>query len=308
MMILSSLKNKSQDMKTLKNKNIVELKNDGKRTKLTLLDLENDKDKKLKEIEQLLKGGIDEKKLKQLENTYKDNKEIMEIIYKYKEKKLNLENNNNLMDDSLSDSIQIITINRMHKSKSSMDPNILRIKDKKMMRGKSAKKSYRINAALGIPNYYNYNNQSASTMQDFCDLSPFYYISNGNKYSKNMWGYNEKNKNINNPMSLNRITHGQILKNKLKIYKDKMYKPFYDKVEKEKNKEYKRIQILRSINDPGIKQNLETKFGIERGKIDLELKKERAKINKAIKEYQNDLIINENENQQFVEENIFFDS
>jgi hypothetical protein len=87
-----------------------------------------------------------------------------------------------------------------------------------------------------------------------------------------------------------------------------MYKPFFDKVEKEKNKELKRLQILRSINDPTIKINLETKFGIERGKVDLELTKEKEKINKAIKDYENELLLNENENQKALEQNnIFFD-
>ena len=65
---------------------------------------------------------------------------------------------------------------------------------------------------------------------------------------------------------------------------------------------------MKKINDPKIKSNLETKFGIERGKIDLELTKEKEKINRAIKEYENELIINENENQKALEQNnIFFD-
>ena len=304
LMLLTNLKNKSQDMKNLKIKNLMDLKNNGKKNKLTLSDLENDKDKKIKEMEILLKGGIDENKLKKLENIYKDNKEIIIIINKYKAKKSNLENNNNLFDDSVSYSEKMENKNVLHKSKSNLDVNILRLKNNKIIRGKSAKKSYYFSSSLGNQNY---NNQSASTMQDFLDLSPFYYISNGNKYSKNMWGYNDKSK-IMNPIGLNRLTHEQIFRNKIKIYKDKMYQPFYDKIEKEKNKEYKRIQILRSINDPGIKQNLETKYGIERGKIDLELKKERAKINKAIKQYENDLLINDSENIKFIEQNnIFFD-
>jgi hypothetical protein len=125
-----------------------------------------------------------------------------------------------------------------------------------------------------------------------------------------MWGFNEKNKNYNNYLGLNRntITQEQIIQNKLRIFKDKMYKPFLDKVEKEKKKEYKRVQILKKISDPKIKNNLETKFGIERGIVDLELTKEKEKINKAIKDYENQLLINENENQKAMEENnIFFD-
>ena len=299
-MILNGMKNKLEgNNNILRNRNVMEIKNDSKRNKLSLLDLENKNDKKMKEIEQLLKGGVDDKKLMKLENTYKDNKEIMNIINIYKKQTLNLENNDDLKEEPLSDSIKIIKINRMHKSKSTIEDKNQKTYDNKNKRKLEKNRS---NASVG-----NYN-QNSSSIQDYCDLSPFYYI-NGNKVTKNMWGYNEKNKN-NSQLFLknNYITQEQIIQNKLKIYKDKMYKPFFDKVEKEKKKELRRTQILKSINDPIIKQNLETKFGIERGKIDLELTKEKEKINKAIKDYENELILNENENQKTLEQNnIFFD-
>ena len=307
MMILNGMKNRSQDMKNYKNKNLIELNKEPKRNKLCLLDLENNKEKKIKEIEDLLKDGIDEKKLKQLEYTYKDNKEIMSIINKYKEKKLNLENNNILMEEPLSDSVKIINVNKLRKSKSTIDENVLRLKDNKS-KIRIPKNSQHINMSVGNP-INQYNNQSSSSIQDYCDLSPFYYISNGNKLSKNMWGFNEKYQ-INNFLGQSKytISQEQIIQNKLKIYKDRMYKPFLDKVEKEKNKEFRRVQILKKINDPKIKNNLETKFGIERGKVDLELTKEKKKINRAIRDYENQLIINENENQKALEQNnIFFD-
>ena len=229
----------------------------------------------------------------------------MYIINKYKSQKLNIENNNNI-EEPLSDSIKIINVNKLSKSKSTVDENLLRLKDNKSQ--KIPKNAHRTNVSVGNP--INHNNHSTSSIQDYCDLSPFYYISNGNKLSKNMWGFNEKNKNSNNYLGLNRntITQEQIIQNKLRIFKDKMYKPFLDKVEKEKKKEYKRVQILKKISDPKIKNNLETKFGIERGIVDLELTKEKEKINKAIKDYENQLLINENENLKAMEENnIFFD-
>ena len=43
-------------------------------------------------------------------------------------------------------------------------------------------------------------------------------------------------------------------------------------------------------NDPQIRENLETKFAIDRGKIDLELTQEKDKINKAIKNYEDNLL------------------
>ena len=45
-----------------------------------MLDLESQTNQKLKEIENLLKGGVTDKKLKHLEENYKNNRDVMEII------------------------------------------------------------------------------------------------------------------------------------------------------------------------------------------------------------------------------------
>jgi len=315
MMILTELRNKPDfGKKMISNKstnNLIDTKSDRNRTKLTLLDLENKKDKNIKEIEKLLKGGVDENKLTKLENTYKNNKEIMNIINSYKNKKVNLDKNNLIEEESSSNSINIININRVKSKKNIKDDININMKYKENKFRPKMGKGLLHNTSSSVGNQNNYyHNQSISSIQDYYDLTPFYYISNGNKISKNMWGFNEKNYNRNEYSTINNnnMTQEQIIQNKLKIYKDKIYKPFLDKVEKEKHNEYKRIQILRSINDPNIKNNLETKFGIDRGKIDLELAKEKERINKAIKNYENQLILNESENKKFLEQNnIFFD-
>ena len=167
--------------------------------------------------------------------------------------------------------------------------------------------------------YNNNSKKNRSLMKEYSDLSPFYYISNGNKVSKSMWGYNDKIKyknarnnynNLNNNINPNEkigLTKEEIIQNKLKIFKDKIYKPFWEKVEKEKKNEYKRIQILKKITDPTIRENLETKFAKERGKIDLELTQEKDRINKAIKDYENNLLLGENIKNPSSKSNIFFE-
>ena len=82
-----------------------------------------------------------------------------------------------------------------------------------------------------------------------------------------------------------------------------MYKPFLDKVEKEKNIEFKRVQLLKNIDDPILKSSLESKFGVQRGKIALELNKEKDKIIKSIKDYKKQLIINESKNKEIEQKN-----
>ena len=161
-----------------------------------------------------------------------------------------------------------------------------------------------------------YNNKH-SKINNYKDLSPFYYISNGNKASNKMWGYNDKikyknerNNNKNKNLTENSgLSRDDIIQNKLRIFKDKISQPFLDKVEKEKKNEYKRIQILNKINDPTIKENLETKFAIERGKIDMELTREKERINKAIRNYEESLLQSENIDNVIVPNtnNIFFE-
>ena len=268
-------------------KNSSELIDDKKRNKLTLLDLESQTDKKMKEIENLLKGGVTDTKLQQLEINYKDNKDIMRVIYKYKTKKYNLENssnnisniNNNFNDTHVNNSntIQVVNISK-----------------------------------------YNNTNKKQSQIKDYSDLSPFYYITNGNKTSENMWGYNDKIKykngrnnkndnNKNNPRDKVGLSREEIMQNKLRIFKDKIYKPFLEKVEKEKKNEFKRIEILKKINDPKLRENLESKYAMERGKIDFELTKEKERINKAIKDYEDNLILGESMNLPHPKTNIFFE-
>ena len=116
-----------------------------------------------------------------------------------------------------------------------------------------------------------------------------------------MWGYNDKikyksDRNLNNKKMKYNLSKEEIIKNKVKIFKEKIYKQFMEKVENEKRNELKRIQILKKIDDPKIRENLETKFAIERGKVESELTKEKERIIKAIKDYEDSLIIKENLN------------
>jgi hypothetical protein len=210
-----------------------------KRNKLLLLDLETEKDKNLKDIENILEGGVTDTNLRKLENKYKYNKEITELINSYKIKKSTIENNtiiSNNLNDSNTNSIQLSKINT---------PKII-----------------------------------------------------SNRHTKNRNYTDLFNKNL---------TREEIIKNKLRIYKDKISKPFLEKVEKEKKNEYKRIQILNKINDPNLKENMETKFAIERGKVEKELTQEKERINKSIKNYEENLLKSENLDNVVPKNSIFFE-
>ena len=199
--------------KQLYNSNIIQKNKENKKHKLVLLDLETEQNKQLKEIENLLEGGITKTKLNQLEQKYKYNTEISEMINSYKIRMSTLGNNNNIIN---SGSI-----------------------------------------------------------------------------------YNKTDININN--NLNREI---IIRNKIRVYKEKLSKPFLERIEKEKKNEYKRVEMLSKIKDKKLKKDMEKKFGIERGRIDMELTKEKENINKAIKNYEKSLY--ESENLDIEPKNNFF--
>ena len=232
----------------------INLHTDKRQNKLTLLDLDNEQNKKMTEIENILRGGITDTKLNQLKIKYKDNSRVSELINIYTEKKISIENNNNNNDTiissiSNSNSIQLVNIKKNNTTNN--------INSKKI-------------------DYSNY------------DLS----------------GFNNKNEDIGRRREL---TREEIIQNKLNIFKEKIYCPFLEKIKKEKDNEYKRLQLLKQINDPLVKESVEEKFAIERGKIDMELTKEKEKINRKIKNYKNYLLQSENLSRVNVNANIFFD-
>ena len=286
--IMNELKN---NRKT-KNSIFLELKSKSNRNKKEILDLEAHKKNRIKNIEQILKDGIDKKTLKVLESYYKYNNEINEIINEYKMQKLMLEkeeiNKENLFDLMRKDKVYIKSINKLNNNKIYINTI-----NKKIY--------YQNNRSIDNLNIYN---KCLSLNMEYPDLYPFYDLTNGIKLSE----HNDEKRN-NKIICLNNfMSKEQTIQNKLNMFKKKAYKPFLNKIEKEKIKEKKRIQLINSIKDSNIKSILEAQFGIMRGKIDYELKKEKEKINREIKNYEVQLMLNENESQKEKEQkNIFFD-
>ena len=103
------------------------------------------------------------------------------------------------------------------------------------------------------------------------------------------------------------LTREEIIQNKIDIFKNKIYCPFFDKIKKEKENERKRLELLKQITDPIVRESVEAKFAIERGRVDMELTNEKEKINKAIKNYEKYLMQSENLSRVNANMNIFFE-
>ena len=103
------------------------------------------------------------------------------------------------------------------------------------------------------------------------------------------------------------FTREEIIQNKINIFKNKIYCPFFVKIKKEKENERKRLELLKQITDPIVRESVEAKFAIERGRVDMELTNEKEKINKAIKNYEKYLMQSENLSRVNANTNIFFE-
>ena len=79
------------------------------------------------------------------------------------------------------------------------------------------------------------------------------------------------------------------IKNKIDGYKYQIFRPFMEKLEREKQNEIRRSEILRGIKDSYLKKDIEKKFGIERAMIDMKLKKEYSELNELVKTFEQNL-------------------
>ena len=101
-----------------------------------------------------------------------------------------------------------------------------------------------------------------------------------------------ESKRINNEElkdDINDIYYENELKEKIRLFKLKIYKNFLKKVKGEKNKEINRKKQLEMINDFTLRKNLEIQFSDERALIDMRLRKENENLQNIVKEYENRL-------------------
>ena len=252
--------------------------------------------KSLKSIDDLLKNGINEQNLKKLEDKYQNNYELIKVIKKYKNKKFVLEN-----------------YDRLNTPKDDNDSNYESSKSNKSLRTYS-KKMHKINliktpfsklTKINKNKSVIYHSGSAKILQfkDYCDLSPFYYLNKGIKFVKNKrQKYNSlstspcaKDNDVliniksNNNSHIKQLSEEEIIKSKVNIYKDQVFKLFMQKLENEKNNEGRRNVILNEIKDDFIKDKIEKKFAYDRAKINMKLNKEYEKLNVIVNGFERNL-------------------
>ena len=98
-----------------------------------------------------------------------------------------------------------------------------------------------------------------------------------------------KNKNNRALTETNKISNEPDVKEKLRLYKELLFKQFYKRVQQEKENEELRLKELEKIVDKNAKYQLEKKFRKERALVYIRLERENQKINDKISLYEMNL-------------------
>ena len=135
--------------------------------------------------------------------------------------------------------------------------------------------------------------------RDPYDLSPYYYLSNGklSKTRRSSCG-SSSNPAINDVYIYNKADNYKVIceeekiQNRIDEYKNQIFRPFLEKLEREKQNECRRSELLEGINDSYMRKDMEKKFGVERAVINMKLKQEYMKLNEVVKNFEQNLRMN----------------
>ena len=125
----------------------------------------------------------------------------------------------------------------------------------------------------------------------------FFSLDNNKIYKPKFVGMNKDLPGLTIPNVLNNINSKTVtetdklstesdVKDKIKLYKNLLYKQFYEKVQREKKNEEMRLKELDKIVDKNYRYQLEKKFRKERAIVYMRLERENQKINEKISTYE----------------------
>ena len=251
----------------------------------------------IKSIDNLLKDGINEENLKKLEDKYQNNYELINVINKYKNKKWFLEHYEKYLTPRSSNG---------SKFDSNKSNKILKTDNKKIYKINIVKKPLLKQKKNEQRNFVMRHSGSTGFLQcrDYFDLAPFYYLTKGiklvktkkNKYSSLSISPRANDNDIllslrsNNDSTSNQLlSDEEIIKSKVTIYKDQVFKLFLKKLDNEKNNENKRNKLLKKVKDDIIKEKIEKKFALERAMINMKLNQEYMKLNVIVNGFERNL-------------------
>ena len=259
---IASLKRKDENQRQLKYEKLLEKQSKRDRIKLDRMDVFDNKKLKLYylnserrrniiKIKNILDTGIDEENLHKILMAFPGNKEIDKVIESYKNQKELIQNGE----------IFKKTYDFKQRPKSQGKLMIKSFNKSKKKLRIDTNMSYKKNADLKIPNVL-------TTTKDI----------NRQKEDK------KNNREISTED--NKILYESEIREKIRQYKENIYREFFRHVEDEKHNEDLRNKQLEDVHDPQKRHELEKRFSKERALVDLRLKRENKNIEEKIRSYE----------------------
>ena len=223
---------------------------DTKQLKMYYLD--NERKRNIIKIKNILDTGIDEENLDKILRAFPGNREIDKVIENYKNQKEIIQNR---------ETTKSYNFYKRPKSQGKLMIKSFNKKNNRLKINENKK-----NADLRIPNVLS---NTKSVRRD----------NSNNKNNKNKIVTEDNKKDII-------IYYESEIRDKIKQYKENIYREFFKHVEDEKKNEDLRNKELENVHDPIKKHELEKRFSKERALVDLRLRRENQNIEEKIRNYE----------------------
>ena len=281
---IESLKRKDENLRQLKYEKLMEKQSKRENIKherddvldrkfFKLNSLNKDRKRNMIKIKNILGTGVEEENLERILKAFPGNKEIDKVIQNYRKQKYYIQNGV-----------------KPQKSRKLRDPK-LRPKSHGKLMIKSVNKDRLYNTRLKHKN---------------SDLKIPNVLATNRKEDKEEKGdilikddkllpAEEEKKEI-------KVYYESEIRDKIKKYKENIYREFFRHVEEEKRNEDLRIKQLNNIHDPQKRHELEKRFSRERALVDLRLRRENQNIEEKILGYEINLRQTNLDNQNLLQE------
>ena len=261
---IASLKRKDEYIRQLKYEKLCEKQSKRERIKLDrdevletkqekMKYLNNDRKRNIIKIKNILDTGIDEENLEKILKAFPGNKDIDNVIKNYRIQREIIESGKK--------NIQLKSSRQRPKSQGKLLIKSINRKTQKL----------KTNPNLRIPNVLATNKNVIKQMDEDNKVGGEYQLP------KEEVQIDDK------------VYYESELREKIKEFKENIYREFFRHVEDEKHNEDLRNKQLENVHDPIKRHELEKRFSKERALVDLRLKRENKNIEEKIHNFERDL-------------------
>ena len=277
---IASLRRKDENLRQLKYEKLKDKQSQREKIKFERMDvydtkqlkmyyLNNERKRNIIKIKNILDSGVDEENLEKILRAFPGNREIDKVIANYKKQKEFIQNGEKKTDF-------------FYKRPKSQGKIIIKSFNKTH--------SHRLNRL---------NTNPSKKKEKF-------KIPNVLSNNKNVNVQKSDNKMKEDSKKSIKIYYESEIRDKIKQYKENIYREFFKHVENEKKNEDLRNQKLQNVHDPRERHELEKRYSKERALVDLRLRRENQNIEEKIRNYEMKLRQNNINNHNLLLKNKYY--